>query len=194
MLQSIDDTAQLTLHPLGTRLAVCYPLLVQKGEDSHRSRYVWLTQLFPVEAVPPPWQQAFEVLAHAATGSNNPLPAHQSGEPPALITCRVPQALQPAAEGQQVRTAAQHSLVGSAPVLPQLSSAQLQQAEVLVIGLMQWGFPTHCLRQILHLGSPDGTPLGLQASPPWCQSQPLRLLCPAGTGKLPAAARRHLVD
>ena len=104
MLQSVDDAAQLTLHPLGTRLAVCYPLLVQQEEHSHRSRYVWLTQLFPVEAVPPPWQQAFEVLAHAATGSKEPLPAQQPEEQPAHITCRVPQALQPAAEGQQVRT------------------------------------------------------------------------------------------
>ena len=102
MLQSVDDTAQLTLHPLGTRLAVCYPLLVQQGEHNHRSRYVWLTQLFPVEAVPPPWQHAFEVLAHAATGSKEPLPAQQPGEQPAHISCRVPQAVQPAAQGQQV--------------------------------------------------------------------------------------------
>ena len=125
MLQSVDDTAQLTLHPLGTRLAVCYPLLVQQEECSHRSRYVWLTQLFPVEAVPPPWQQAFGVLAHAATGSKEPLPAQQPGQQPAHITCKLPQALQAAAEGQQVRTSVCSSTAVFGGQCPSPASAQL---------------------------------------------------------------------
>ena len=77
--------------------------------------------------------------------------------------------------------------MGDVPALPQPSSAQVQQTVVLVVGLMQWGVATHCLCRIVCLGSLGGTRLAHEESPSW-------LLCPAGTSKLPAAARRHLVD
>lgn len=104
VLESVEATAQLILHPSSCRLAVHYPLLLlaMKGEYT----YTWHKQSFSVALCPPVWQPVCRLLLAAASVLSGSTDQANSQHMPAQASSTSP-------PGQQHMSAAradQHSV------------------------------------------------------------------------------------
>eukprot|EP00798_Chlamydomonas_sp_ICE-L_P008262 gene8262-1531_t len=61
-LTTVDGIARTVLHTHGRRFAVCYPLLVQEGDQDGRYHYVWHSQVFALQSFPTRWEPAVRFL------------------------------------------------------------------------------------------------------------------------------------